>query len=184
MGIYLKQAAYLAGWQLTERTFGRFLGAAWIVLDPVLQAVVLFLTLSLVFNIRGSDVSFLSIYFSITIWRPTLNLISMAPGLMTTRAALLQQTNFPVILILLETVLVELFMAGLSLVIVAVLLIAAGKFNLLWLLLPLTVLVQLVFTLAVMIPLMRLGTRVRDTVPILSAFMNIVFYASPIVYGM
>jgi ABC-type polysaccharide/polyol phosphate export permease len=184
IAVFAKQAAYLAGWTMTERTFGRFLGAAWIVLDPTLQAIVLFLTLSWIFNIRGDDVSFLSIYLSVTLWRPTLNLVTIAPALLVSRATILQQTNFPVLLILLETVIYELYLVGLNFIIVAILLLFAGKLNPLWGLLPFTFSVQILFTLALMILLMRIGTVVRDTAPIVSVIMNIVFYASPIVYGM
>ena len=127
IAVFAKQAAYLAGWTMTERTFGRFLGAAWIVLDPTLQAIVLFLTLSWIFNIRGDDVSFLSIYLSVTLWRPTLNLVTIAPTLLVSRATILQQTNFPVLLILLETVIYELYLVGLNFIIVAILLLFAGK---------------------------------------------------------
>jgi ABC-type polysaccharide/polyol phosphate export permease len=182
---YLLQAAHLTRWSLSERTFGRVLGAVWIVLDPILQAFVLFMILSVVFNIRGSDVSFLAIFMTVTLWRPTLNLISIGPALLVGRAALLQQTNFPIILILFETLGVELAILGLNVGIVGFLLVMAGKTpTLLWLLFPFVFIVQLLFTVALMMALMGIGTFVRDTAAIVAVFMNIVFYASPIVYGM
>src|SRR3954469_5919601 len=78
LATYLSQAFHLAKWSLRERTFGRMLGTLWLILEPILQSIVLFLILAFVFSIRGTDVSFLSIYLSITLWRPTLNLITMA----------------------------------------------------------------------------------------------------------
>lgn len=183
--VYAAQAAHLTRWSLSERTFGRFLGAIWIALDPILQAIVLFVILSVVFNIKGSDVSFLAIFMSVTLWRPTLNLISIAPGILVGRASLLQQTNFPVILILFEVLGVELAITALNIGIVTVLLLLAGKLpTLLWLLFPFIFVVQLLFTIALMIALMGIGTFVRDTTAIVAVVMNIVFYASPIVYGM
>jgi lipopolysaccharide transport system permease protein len=183
--IYMAQAAHLTRWSLSERTFGRFLGAIWIVLDPILQAVVLFVILSVVFDIKGSDVSFLAIFLSVTLWRPTLNLITIAPALLVGRASLLQQTNFPVILILFEMLGVELTVLGLNAGIVAFLLIMAGKLpTFLWLLFPFIFIVQMLFTVALMLTLMAVGTFVRDTAAIVAVAMNIVFYASPIVYGM
>jgi lipopolysaccharide transport system permease protein len=185
LGTYVRQAAFLARATLAERTFGRSLGALWLVLDPVLQSAVLFFILSFVFSIRGSDVSFLSIYLSVVFWRPTLNLISMAPTLLTSRATILQQTNFPIVLILLETIFVELVMFAINLSIVVALLFWSGRPpGVAWLLLPIPFAVQLIFTLAVMIGVTGIGTLIRDVSALVAAAMTVVFYASPILYNM
>lgn len=181
----IQQAGYLAWWTLTERTFGRVLGTAWLVLEPIFQAAVLFFILSHVFGLRGSDVSFLSIFASITLWRLTLNLISVAPTLLVSRASILQQTNFPIILIVLEMVGIELVLTALNMLVVFVIMLYGGVTpTAMWLLFPVILLIQIIFTLPVMIALMGIGTFVRDTPSIVNVVMQLVFYASPIVYSM
>lgn len=185
LGTYLSQAVFLAKSTLAERTFGRSLGALWLILEPILQSVVLFLILSFVFSIRGTDVSFLSIYLSIALWRPTLNLISIAPTLLTSRATILQQTNFPVVLILLESVCVELAIFAINLIIVLALLLWSGWLpSLPWLLFPFVFVVQVLFTLAVVMAVMGIGTLVRDISAVVANATTVLFYASPILYGM
>jgi len=185
LATYLSQAFYLAKWSLRERTFGRMLGTLWLILEPILQSVVLFLILAFVFSIRGTDVSFLSIYLSITLWRPTLNLITMAPSLLTSRSTILQQTNFPIVLILLEVVCVETAIFAINFLIVLALLFWSGRTPALtWLLFPLILTVQLLLTMAVTIAVMGIGTLVRDTSALVSAAMSVIFYGSPILYGM
>ena len=182
---YLSQAVYLAKWSLTERTFGRTLGTLWLVLEPIFQSIVLFLILSFVFNIRGTDVSFLSIYLSIALWRPTLNLVTGASTLLTSRSTILQQTNFPVVLILLEAACVELAIFSINLLIALALVVGSGRIpTLLWLLFPLVLIVQILFTMAVTIAVMGVGTLVRDTSSLVATGMTVVFYGSPILYGM
>lgn len=180
----LAHSVLLIRWNLRERTFGRVFGPVWIVLDPLLQSLLYFLILSYVFGIKGSDVTFLAIVASITFWRLHGNLLGAAPSIFVSRGAILQQTNFPVRLILFEFIGLELFFFLINLVIALTILIIGGvQPTVLWLLLPVLVLVQVLFTTCIVMAVGIIGVFVRDTAQIIGVVVTVWFYASPVIYS-
>lgn len=181
----MHQSVYLVRWKLMEKTFGRALGPIWVLLDPILQSAVYFFILSAVFNIKGTDVSFLSILFMITLWKLHANLVYGAPTLLTAQAAVLQQTNFPISVILMEFVGNEFCLFVMNFAIIVFVLALAGVFrNAAWLYLPFVLIVQLSFTLLVVLVVTGAGTFLRDLGTIVNVLTTMWFYGSPVVYSM
>jgi homopolymeric O-antigen transport system permease protein len=180
-----EQALYLIRWQLMERTFGRMLGPLWVILDPIVQSAVYFFVLTAVFNIRGTDVAFMAILSSITLWKLHANLLYSAPTLLIGRAAVLQQTNFPVSVILMEFMGTEFCLFLMNFAIIAIVLAATGVLpNPAWLYLPFVIFTQMAFTLLCVLVVTGTATFLRDLNTVVNILTTMWFYGSPIVYGM
>lgn len=181
----MNQVVYLVRWRLMERTFGRILGPIWVILDPIIQSAVYFFILGAVFNIKGTDVSFLSIFLMITLWKLHANLIYGAPTLLTGQATILQQTNFPMSVILMEYFGNEICLFFMNFVIIVFVLALAGVYpNAAWLYLPFILVTQLAFTLLCTLIITGAGTFVRDLGTIVNVGTTMWFYGSPVVYSM
>jgi len=181
----LNQVVYLIRWRLMEKTFGRTLGPFWVILEPIVQAAVYFFILSAIYNISGTDASFLSILSMITVWKLHANLVYGAPTLLIGQATVLQQTNFPISVILMEFVGFEFCMFLMNFVIITFMLALGGVYpNPAWLYLPFIILTQLTFTLLCVLIVTGTATFIRDLNTVVNVAVTMWFYASPVIYSM
>lgn len=181
----LAQAVFLVRVRMAEKKFGRSLGSLWIVLDPIIQACLYFFILAFVFQIQGTDVAFLPLYVSVQLWRLNAQIVGNSPYLLTGNSGVLQQTTFPVRILFMENLGFELFSFALNFIILFVVLQLAGITpGWSWLFLPFILLTHLICSASVALLIAAASTRVRDLAPLVSVFVTLWFYGSPVVYGM
>ena len=182
---YGAQIVYLTRLAILDKTYGRTLGKLWIVLDPVLQSVVFFVILSIIFNVNGTDVSFLSIYLLVNVWRLNGTLFNLAPSLIAGYGSVLQQTNFPLEIVVLVQVLNQLFLFSINFGIVLILMFLGKIYPTpVWVCLPLVLLTHLAFSMTVVLVFSLFGVVVRDFTQMAPVLTQLWFYGSPVVYGM
>jgi ABC-type polysaccharide/polyol phosphate export permease len=179
------QIMYLARLSIISKTQGRTLGKTWIILDPLLQTIVYFTMLQIIFKVNGTDVSFLTIFVSINVWRLSNTLFVLAPTMVNSYGVVLQQTSFPIEVLLLHQILAQLFTFGLNMIIVFVILAFGHVYpDIAWIAFPFVLLVHLSFTLAVVMLVAALGAIIKDMAEITNVIVQVWFYLSPVVYGM
>jgi ABC-2 type transport system permease protein len=166
------------------RFFGSALGYLWTLMRPLLLFGVLYVVFTEVVRFGGGVDHYpvyllmaivLFTYFSETTSRGVTSLVE--------RENLLRKMRFPRMVIPLSVALHALFNLGLNLVVVFIFVLGSGiKPRVEWLeLLPLVALL-VVFASGVTMLLSALYVRYRDILPIWEVSLQILFYASPVIY--
>lgn len=181
----LQRTAMLVGWNLRKRAFGKSTGPLFLVIEPAMQALLYFYIVFVVFGVRGSDVSYVSLFTSVSIWRGHAMIAGSGPYNLVGHASILQQSRYSPIALIAEDIATETALFSLTLVIVLAILVVAGygpHWN--WLLFPLLIAVQILFSSGCAILLACLGVYVRETSLVANFTISIWMYASPVVYDM
>jgi lipopolysaccharide transport system permease protein len=182
---YTSQIIYLAKMSLLNRTKGKVLGNLWLILDPLLQSLIYFIMLKIVFNINGSDVAFLTIFLSINVWRLSSGLFVSAPSMISSFGAILQQTAFPIEVLILQQVLTQLFGFIINMILVILVILISGiKPSLIWCFLPIIFTIHLLFTISLIPIIASAGALFKDLTELMGIFMQIWFYFTPVIYSM
>jgi ABC-2 type transport system permease protein len=166
------------------RFFGSALGYVWTLMRPLLLFGVLYVVFTEIVRFGGDVTHYpvylltaivLFTYFSETTSRGVTSLIE--------RENLLRKVRFPRLVIPLSVALHALFNLGLNLIVVFVFVLASGiEPRVAWLgLMPLIALLVL-FATGVAMLLSALYVRYRDMQPIWEVALQMLFYASPVIY--
>jgi ABC-2 type transport system permease protein len=174
----------LAATDFKLRWFGSALGYLWTLMKPLLLFGVLYVVFTEIVRfgegVKNYPVYLLTAivlftYFSETTGRGVTSLVD--------RDNLLRKIRFPRLVIPLSVALHSLFNLGLNLVAVFVFVAAAGIApNVDWLQLPLLVAMMVVLATGVTMLLSALYVRYRDVEPIWEVALQLLFYASPVIY--
>jgi ABC-2 type transport system permease protein len=166
------------------RFFGSALGYVWTLMRPLLLFGVLYVVFTEIVRF-GGDVKHYPVYLLMAIVLFTYFSETTARGVtsLIERENLLRKVRFPRLVIPLSVALHALFNLGLNLIVVFVFILASGiEPRLEWLgLLPLVVLLVL-FATGVTMLLSALYVRYRDMQPIWEVVLQMLFYASPVIY--
>jgi ABC-2 type transport system permease protein len=166
------------------RFFGSALGYVWTLMRPLLLFGVLYVVFTEVVRF-GGDVEHYPVYLLMAIVFFTYFAETTSRGVtsLIERENLLRKVRFPRLVIPLSVALHALFNLGLNLIVVFVFVIASGiEPRVEWLgLLPLIVLL-VVFATGVTMLLSALYVRYRDMLPIWEVVLQMMFYASPVIY--
>lgn len=172
-------------WNLRKRVFDKSTGALFLVVEPMMQALLFFYIVYLVFGVRGDDVSYVSIFTLVTLWRGHAMITSNAPYYLSGQAAILQQTRYSPAALVAEGIATDaaLFLM-LVVVVIAVLLIGGHWPQTCWIALPLVLAVNLLFSAACAVLIACGGVFVRELGVATNFVVSLWMYASPVVYGM
>jgi ABC-2 type transport system permease protein len=166
------------------RFFGSALGYVWTLMRPLLLFGVLYVVFTEVVRF-GGDVEHYPVYLLMAIVFFTYFSETTSRGVtsLIERENLLRKVRFPRLVIPLAEALHALFNLGLNLVVVFVFVLASGiEPRVEWLgLVPLLVLLVL-FATGVTMLLSALYVRYRDMQPIWEVALQMLFYASPVIY--
>jgi ABC-2 type transport system permease protein len=179
---HLAQTLALSEFKL--RFFGSVLGYLWQLVRPLLLFGVLYVVFTQVLRI-GTDVELypVALLLGIVLFTFFSEATTGAATSLVDRESLLRKVAFPRLAVPLATVLTALLNLGLNLVVVIVFLLAAGgEVRLSWLELPLLVAALALFATGVGLLLSHLYVRYRDIKPIWDVLLQVIFYASPILY--
>jgi ABC-2 type transport system permease protein len=181
---FLNLTLTLAATDFKLRFFGSALGYVWTLMRPLLLFGVLYVVFTEVVRFGGQVKHYpvylltaivLFTFFSETTGRGVTSLVE--------RENLLRKVRFPRLVIPLAVALHSLFNLGLNLIVVFVFVFASGiEPRASWLELVPLVALLVVFTTGVTMLLSALYVRYRDMQPIWEVALQILFYASPVIY--
>ncbi len=187
-----KSPAWIHYWELllamTEREIkARYkyavLGFLWIILNPILQMITIGTVFSFVFKTAIADY-FLFLFSGLLVWNYfSMSLLKTTPGIVF-ELSLIEKAKFPREVIVLSIILSNLFHTLIGFGLFVGVLIVMGKITF-WKLVFLPVL--LVWTTALLAGLSlfcsALNVKYRDVNFFVQAFVQLLFYATPIVYS-
>jgi len=169
-------------WKL--RFFGSVLGYVWTLMRPLLLFGVLYLVFSHVVKV-GTDIPHYPVYLleSIVMFQFFADSTSQGLQSLLQRESLLRKMRFPRMVIPLSVVLTNLFNLGMNLIAVFIFVLASGiEPRWTWLLVPVLVLALIVLATGAAMLTSALYVRFRDLAPIWEIVLQILFYASPVLY--
>jgi ABC-2 type transport system permease protein len=174
----------LAATDFKLRFFGSALGYLWTLMRPLMLFGVLYFVFTEVVRF-GEDVKHYPVYLLTSIVLFTFFSETTSRGVISLveRENLLRKVRFPRLVIPLSVALHSLFNLGLNLVVVFVFVFASGiepRWS--WLQLPLLLALLVVLAVGVAMLLSALYVRYRDMEPIWEVVLQVLFYASPVIY--
>jgi ABC-2 type transport system permease protein len=174
----------LAATDFKLRWFGSALGYLWTLMKPLLLFGVLYVVFTEVVKF-GEGVKNYPVYLlcAIVLFTYFGETTSRGVTSLVDRDNLLRKIRFPRLVIPLAVALHSLFNLGLNMIAVFVFVVAAGiEPNVDWLQLPLLVGMMVVLATGVTMMLSALYVRFRDVEPIWEVVLQLLFYASPVIY--
>lgn len=181
----IRRTAMIARWNLHTRAFDKATGQLFLIVDPLVQALLYFYIVYVIFGARGEDVSYVAIFTLVTLWRGHALIFGDAPSYLSSQIAILQQTRYPPIALILEGIGTDaaLFLM-MNVVVLAILVVSGNGPYVTWFAYPLVLVVNLLFSSACAVLLAMLGVYLRETALIANFVVSLWMYASPVVYGM
>jgi ABC-2 type transport system permease protein len=174
----------LAATDFKLRFFGSALGYVWTLMRPLMLFGVLYFVFTEVVKF-GAGVEHYPVYLLTSIVLFTFFSESTSRGVISLveRENLLRKVRFPRLVIPLSVALHALFNLGLNLIVVFVFVFASGiEPRMSWLQLPLLILLLVVLSTGVTMLLSALYVRYRDMEPIWEVLLQVLFYATPVIY--
>lgn len=174
----------LAATEFKLRFFGSALGYLWSLMRPMMLFGVLYVVFSQVIRL-GEDVKHYPVYLlaSIVLFTYFSETTSAGVASLVNRENLLRKMSFPRMVIPFSVSLTALFNLGMNLIAVLVFAIISGvqpRWS--WIQMPLLVIFLTVLSVGFAMLLSALFVRYRDINPIWDVVLQILFYASPILY--
>jgi ABC-2 type transport system permease protein len=181
---FLSLTYTLAATDFKLRFFGSALGYVWTLARPLMLFGVLYFVFTEVVRF-GEGVENYPVYLLASIMLFTFFSETTARGVTSVveRENLLRKMRFPRLVIPLSVALHSLFNLGLNLIVVMVFVLASGiEPAVSWLELVPLVLALVVFSTGVSMLVSALYVRYRDIQPIWEVLLQVIFYASPVIY--
>jgi ABC-2 type transport system permease protein len=175
----------LAATDFKLRFFGSALGYVWTLMRPLLLFGVLYVVFAKIVRF-GEDVRYYPVYLlsSIVLFTFFSETTTRGVTALVDRESLLRKVHFPRLVIPLAVSLHALFNLGLNLAVVFVFILASGIAPTVdWLQIPLLVGAMVVLGTGVTMLLSALYVRYRDVQPIWEVGLQMLFYASPVIYA-
>ena len=170
---------------LRAQSFGLYLGHLWFLLEPALQAGAYYFLLSVVFRMQGADATFAFFFIGITFWRSHSTLVTSAPYFLVSKGYSYIEQGLGLLPALLETLISEVVLLMARLVVLAGFLLAIGTpAQATWLLLPLVLIVQFLFSMALFMLLSMLGAKYKDVGRLVGHAVWLWWYLSPGLYSL
>jgi len=179
----------LARREIEGRYRGSLLGLLWAALVPVIMLLVYAFVFTVVFEtkwavpVHGKSDFVLLLFCGLIIFNLFSECLNRAPGLMLSHASYIKKVVFPLEILPWVTLLVSLFNAAMSFLILAVaylFILGAPPFTALYL--PLMILPTLLFALGLTLFFSSIGVFVRDLQQIMGLITMIIMFLSPLFY--
>lgn len=178
----LCQLRYLTMYHKKKQGFGTALGSLWLILDPLLHALLYYFLVKIIFC--SSDANrFVTIATVLTFWRLHAKILAQSATLFTDKATLIKNSNFPLHLIIYEFAYVHLFFFLYNIVTLLILLASNGIFpKFQWIAIIPVFLAQYAFSLCIALFLSIMGTFFRDIKRVIFFPISLWWYLSPGIY--
>ena len=162
---------------------GSFLGVLWSFLNPLLMVVVYALVFPFIMKNNSIDNYLIYLITGVIPWNFFTTCITTGCNCVWINGGIIKKVYFPREILPISVVVAGLINFLISCVIILLFLIFGGvglSFQLLWL--PLIALIQSLLSLGLLFVLSAINVYVRDVEYIVSFFLNLLFYATPILY--
>lgn len=173
---------YLVTSGLKAQHRNTFFGYFWWLLDPLLNVLVYYLLVVVIFNRGGADYGpFLVI--GMVVWRWISSTITTASKSIVSQTGIITQVYLPKAIFPFGAALTQLINFGFGLVVISIFLIYFNIFpgtKLLWL--PIIILTQILFLTVLSLVVGFICVFIRDIDNLLNHFMRIWFYFSPVIW--
>lgn len=159
-----------------------YLGYFWWLLDPLLNVVVYYFLMVIVLG-RGGENFEVFLVIGLVAWRWTATTVNTSAKSIMKYKSIINQVNLPKSIFPLAFSITQLFNFAFGLPVIGIFLIIFGVmpgWEVIYL--PLIILVQLVFLLAIGLFLAYITVFIRDIDNILSHIVRLIFYSSPIIW--
>lgn len=166
------------------RFFGSALGYLWTLMRPLMLFGVLYFVFAVLFDL-GASAKYqpVALLLGIVLFQFLGEATTLGVRSVLQRETLVRKIDFPLLAIPLAAVLTAVFSLVLNFIpITAFLLASGGRPRLSWIELPFLLLALALFAFGLVCLLSSLFVRYRDVEPIWDVTMQILFYASPIIY--
>ncbi len=166
------------------------LGYLWWLLDPLLLTAVYYLVVAVLFQRQFQGAPYLLfLVCGLFAWKPFCDSLGQSVLLLKSQAALIRSIGFPKAVLPLSLVISNAVYFLVALVVPLGLGLAYGPTwhcwpTATWLLLPVVIAVQLVFTAGLALAVSVLGVLFQDTANILNHLLRVWLYLSPILYDL
>lgn len=169
--------------ELRTRQFQRLLGPVWWIVEPSMMSLVFFFLTSRLNYSTGAN-HFMFIFIGLTVWRFFARAVENSPTAYLSYSYVIRQVSFPLIAANLASLFTEFvfFCCGVLFILILGLAFSKLAFGWSYLILPLLIISQSIFTLAVMIFIASAGVYVRDIPAPLGIGLNVAFFLSPGIY--
>lgn len=179
----LGRIGFIVSSEAKTRIFDKVFGQLWLLIEPIIMAGLYYFITTVVFSYGGEQRQFLFILTAVIFWRWFSRTVDGSPWAIIGYAAVLKQTRFPVIMVVLAFMATEMFFFAMSFVVLILFLALYGHFpNLHYVYLPLVMITQFSITLFLTLIFSALGTFVKDLGGLLFAFTSVWWYLSPGIY--
>lgn len=166
------------------RFFGSALGYLWTLMRPLMLFGVLYFVFAVLFDL-GATAKYqpVALLLGIVMYQFFAEATSMGVRSLLQRENLVRKVDFPLLAVPLATTLTALFGLALNMIPVTIFLLASGGTPMLsWIELPFVLLALAVLALGLASLLSSLFVRYRDVEPIWDVVLQVLFYATPIIY--
>jgi ABC-type polysaccharide/polyol phosphate export permease len=173
---------YLVASGLKAQHRNSFLGYFWWLLDPLLDVVVYYVLVVVVFHRGGKDYG-MYLIVGMVVWRWVSSTVSGAARSIIAQAGVISQVYLPKLIFPLSATMTQLIHFGFGLVVVALGLVVfhiPPTTALLWL--PYVICMQLLFLAALAVMLAYLCVFIRDIDNLIGPLLRVWFFTSPVIW--
>lgn len=160
-----------------------FLGVLWSFINPLLMVLVYAIVFPYIMRVKTENY-LLFLICGVIPWNWFTNVISQGTTCITSNANLIKKVYFPREVLPISTVTAGLINFLISCIIIVIFVLLGGC-GLSWhiLLLPFVTLIQYIFSLAVVFLVSAINVYIRDVEYIIIFVINMLFYATPVLYS-
>lgn len=173
--------------QSTHQHRGTFLGNAWLILAPVLDALIYFLIFGILLQVsRGVENFFGYLVIGVFMFTYTTRCMNSAAGVIHTNRGMIRAFAFPRAALPLASVLREMFGTLPVVFALTVMLLAVPPhvdLTVYWLLVPVVFLLQTLFNLGVALIVARLASALPDLRQVIPYIVRLWFYGSAVMFA-
>ena len=173
---------YLVTSGLKAQHKNSYLGYFWWLLDPLLNVLVYFFVVVIVFHRGGPDYG-IFLVIGIIVWRWFSSTVSFASRSIVSQANIISQVNLPKAIFPIGVTITQLINCGFGLVVIGIFLIflkISPGIEIIWL--PFIITSQLIFTMALAFPIAFISVFVRDVDNIINHILRLWFFGSPVIW--
>ena len=170
---------------LRAQSFGLYLGHLWFIIEPALQAGAYYFLLRVVFRMEGADSTFAFFFIGITFWRSHAALITSSPYFLISKGYPYIEQGLGLLSAVLETLVSEILLLVARCAVLIVFLSTIGITpRWIWMLVPVVVVCQFLFSMALFLIVSVVGARYKDVGRLISHVVWLWWYLSPGLYSL
>jgi ABC-type polysaccharide/polyol phosphate export permease len=168
---------------LKRKHFGKVLGPAWWIGEPLALGVMFVFITMFLFKDNFGEHHTITIIAGVLIWHWFSRSVAGSPNLLLGFRKELSMTNFPIYPLVYTNILNQLMMFGFSLAVIFIGLVISGvtlTYHVAYV--PLLIIIQLTLIIAIVTNLAKFGIFVRDITQAVTVIIGMLFFVSPIIY--